>query len=280
MQIKIAIMKNFTKWAIMAVLTVIILLPGAVFGQRIQCKVNINTNRLPQDKKSKVDFLENELSNYINLYDWSDNEFKYNMNCQLEVGFSDVKSISYEDLYSANLVISNGVDLHYADKWWDFKLEQGENFSHDNVFHSFTSMVDFYVYLILAHEYDKLYVFGGDPYYTMAKNIVRDAKFAEQRYYRGWDDRADIVDNLMADNNKPYRKLIYHYYTGIYFYQNNQPENAGRHLAEGIKQLKEVPRDRLDRFYDISYANFSKALKSLKMNQQLEILNSFRKTER
>lgn len=254
---------------------VIFLASGEIFAQRVACQVKVTTEKMPQDYQAKLSFLQSQLDSYINSYDWTDNEFGYDINCQLEVAFDEVKIISYEDRYTATIIISNGVDLQYADKRWLFALAPGENLQHSSSFHPFSSLLDFYFNLLIGFEYDKLFDLGGTKYYEAAKYINESAKFSTQ-YYKGWDRRAELITDVMSDSNIPFRKLQFHYFTGYYFYQAEDPENAVPHLNRAVNLLKQIPADKLERFYELNYIYFAKALSDLKMKSENQTLDYYK----
>lgn len=246
---------------------------SSLFAQKIACQVKISLEKMPLENQQKLAFLQEELDSYINTFDWTEDEYNYDINCQLEIAFDEVKTVSYEDRYVATIIISNGVDLQFADKRWTFALSEGERLSHSASFHPFTGLIDFYLDLILGHEFDKLHDLGGDKFYDAAKILGESAKFSSQ-YYRGWDRRNVILTDLTSEGNKPYRKLLYHYNTGLYFFDSQEFDSARPHLTRAVGLLKKVEKQKLERFYDLNYHYFSQALKGLKMPAELKTLDS------
>jgi hypothetical protein len=260
--------------SIFTIIVVLFLVDGEYCnGQKISCKATVSLEKMPLENQTKLAYLQAEITDYINNYAWSDDEYQYDLNCEMEIAMDEAMRVSYEDRYSATIIISNGIDLQYSDKRWIFTLNQGERLLHSNNFHPFTSFIDFYVYLILAYEYDKLADLGGGNYYDLAKQINESAKFTTQ-YYRGWDRRNDLIAGLLSDANIPYRKLIFHYYTGYYFYEADDSVNATGHLLNAVKLLSQVPKDNLKRFLDLNYINLSRALKDLKLNNEVDYVKS------
>ena len=244
------------------------------YAQRIVCTVGVNVERLPLDSQTKLAGLQNELENYMNGFDWTENEFQYDLNCQLEVAFSEAKTISYEDRYQAAIIISNGIDLQYADKRWEFALALNEKLDHSTSFHPFTALIDFYTCLILAYEYDKLFVLGGDRYLDIAHQINESAKFNLQ-YYKGWDRRAELIAEIKSESNKDYRRLIYNYHTGMYFFKQKDNDNAVKFLNAAMNLVKRIPKEQLNRFFDVNYTDFINALKKLKAKEQAKFIEQF-----
>ncbi len=243
-----------------------------ILAQKIVCQVKVSLEKMPMENQDKLAYLQGELESYINSFEWSEDEFGYDVNCEMEIAFDEVKTVSYEDRYTATIIVSNGIDLQYADRRWIFALNEQERLVHSLSFHPFSSLIDFYLLLILGHEYDKLYDLGGQEYYDKARQISETAKFSTQ-YYRGWDRRQDLITQLTSQRMEPYRKLIFHYYTGYYFYESQEMDNARAHFNRAIVMLKQCPKEKLGRFYDLNYFYFSKALKDLKLSNELNTLD-------
>jgi hypothetical protein len=249
-------------------------LTANAFSQKIVCRIKITEEKLPLENQAKLSFLENELDNYINAYDWTEDEFGYEVNCEMEIAFEEATTTSFEDRYSASVIVSNGVDLQYADKRWIFPLAQNQRLDHSTSFNPFTSLLDFYFNLILAYEKDRYINLGGTPFLEAAKQINESAKFNSQ-YYKGWDRRTDLITDLMSQNHTIYRQLMYHYFTGIYFYQVEDWDNAKPHFTNAIRLISKIPRDRLERFFEVYRIPFTKALNDVKMTDEAKYIESF-----
>ena len=244
------------------------------FAQKIKCLIRVNIENLPIESQQNLAYLQEELDTYINNYEWTEDEFGYDINCEMELAFTERKTVSYEDRYTATIIISNGIDLLYADKRCSFALEKNESLRHSSSHHPFTAVIDFYVNLILAYEYDKLYKFGGDKYYQLCEETNINAKTVSQ-FYKGWDRRSDLLRDLKGKNNKKYRELMYNYSTGYFYFSVEKDfEQSAVYLKKAVELLKMIPSERLDRFMELNYANFKKALKRMKMNSDAQILES------
>lgn len=248
---------------------------GEAYCQKITCEVKVSLEKMPLENQEKLTFLQNELDTYINAYDWTENEYGYEVACQMEIAFDEVKIVNYEDRYTATIIVSNGVDLQFADKRWVFSMAKGERLAHSSSFGSFTGLIDFYFNLILAHEFDKLSRLGGEKYLDAAKVIGESAKFSTQ-YYKGWDRRNELAVELASENNKPYRLIQFHTFHGTYFYEEKDRENAAIHFKYAVGLLNKIPPEKLKRYYELYYITLSKALKEMKMTGELEVLNSMK----
>ncbi len=231
-----------------------------VEAQRVNAAVTANLERLPQENQNKLMGLDRVIENYLNQTDWGPDEYDYDYYVDIEVFFEKVQPVSYEDRYTARFVISNRNDAVYNDKRWDFKLDTGFQLNYSNQFDSFRSMLDFYMQMILGHEYDKVKKFGGQTHFEEARQIARNARFSSH-FFNGWDKREKLVEDYIAPENQHYRYVNFLYYTGEWlYYEERDRENAKQYLLYAIKQLDRVPEEERERFFNLNHYNFANAL--------------------
>ena len=230
---------------------------------------------MPLENQEKLSYLRDELDLYINSWNWTDDEYNYDIECELEIAFDEIRVVGYEDRYTATMIVANGVDLQYADKRWVFALQPNERLQHSSAFHPFTGFLDFYFYLLLAHEFDKLTRLGGEEYYDKALLVSESAKFSSQ-YYKGWDRRSDLIEELRKDENKPYRQCFFHFFNGYAFYKAGDGDNAKLHFQRLANQLRRVPETKRKRFYELNYLQMKKAMEKLGLERELALVNSLK----
>ena len=107
---------------------------------------------------------------------------------------------------------------------------------------SFTSVIEFYLYIILGGEYDKWGTLAGTRYFEKAKHIAEMARSGMGRFVYGWDRRLDLLEELMSDFHKPYREMVDYYFYGLSLV-NQDNEKARRNCATAIKMLDKILTD-------------------------------------
>jgi tetratricopeptide (TPR) repeat protein len=251
-----------------AFLCLVLSLP--VFGQRIAATVEVVLDKLPVENQEKLGNLQEELDRYLNRHTWCQDDYGYEVPVTVSVYFEEAKATSREDRYEARLIISNESDVQYSDYRWDFAMDPNPRLEHSTVYDSFTGMVEFYLYLILGFEFDRLEKLGGRDYFQKARDVVEQAKFG--RFIRGWDRREDILVQILSDDNVPNREMKFYYYTGTYYYQFGELEDAIKYLAKAISYFEQLPKEAMERFYSLNYHQMGTALGRLGMKDQLELL--------
>jgi len=150
------------------------------------------------------------------------------------------RSTNAEDRYAGQILIHNNYDLQFFDKRWSYTYMIENNLQHqENGLDSFTSVVDFYIYLILGGEFDKWSTLGGQVYFEKAKSIAEQAKFGMGRFIEGWDRRLDLVTYLLGDRHRPYREMVDYYFYGLSFIREDNAR-ARQHCATAISMLDKI----------------------------------------
>jgi len=223
------------------VLVFIFIMAGSTFGQRIEARVKTTLESLPIDKKEKLADFADKVEHYIN----SNSNNRCNNEWQTDV-FVDItivptdKSSGAEEKYSADFLIHNNYDQQFHDDRWTFAYQSGSTLSYnENIQDSFTSLVEFYLFMILGGEFDKWGTLAGTVYYEKARNIAEQSKFGLGRFQEGWDRRLDLVNFFLSDRHKPFREMVDYYYYGISFVKNDN-EKARKYITTAIKMLDKL----------------------------------------
>ncbi|TKJ39775.1 hypothetical protein CEE37_10890 [candidate division LCP-89 bacterium B3_LCP] len=255
---------------VLLVLATVAMLSCIAHAQRPIATVKINTEKLIQESKEKLNNLKLELETYVKEFDWSDNSKRYDIPVQIDIFFERAQTVSFEDRYDARMVLSNGTDFQASDKRWSFRYIQGTTTKQSGQFEPLTAMLDFYIYVMLAHEYDKATKLGGDDYFQKAYDIMQQSKFSEF-YSGGWKERSLYLENLMSEGNIPLRELEYFFIQAKQWLRLDNRKTGSQYLRVILMRLLEMDpeKDGLDRFYQLHHLDLARMLSSLQMRQEL-----------
>ncbi|HDQ46209.1 MAG TPA: DUF4835 family protein [bacterium] len=220
----------------------IILFAGTAIlhGQQISADVSVIIERLSLDKQQRLKNLDQEIATYLSDYDWTGEDLEPAIPVTVQIFLQDV-SASHEDRYMGTFLISNGTDIQYYDKYWRFPYKHGDPLVHlPNVYHPFTGFLDFYVYLILGGEYDKMGRLAGSPYFEKAKQISDQAMF-DANFQRGWKERAELIHYLLSEDYKPFRDMKDLFYLGLSYIEEDM-DMAQKYCEEAVAALEKIFR--------------------------------------
>ncbi len=225
------------------------------WSQRIESEVVTDLQTLPQEKQEKlVDFVD-RVRQFLDNAPWNDDPWDTPVFLNVTLRLEDM-SAGAEERYKGTIIISNSYDISFSDLRWRFAYQSGDPILYEeNNFDSFTSVMAFYVNMILGGEFDKWGTLAGTTYYEKARNIAEQSKFGLGRFIEGWDRREELVSYFLSDIHRPFREMVDYYFYGL-SYVGEDNEKARKHCATAIDMLDKI----LARDPENEYAqNFIKA---------------------
>lgn len=234
--------------------------PG--FAQDLNCQVKVTAvaKDLDVNSNSKRIFeeMEKAVFEFVNNRKWTNDIIQNNERIDCNIIINITKQVS-SDEYDATAQIQssrpvyntsyNSTLLNYIDENWSFRyvenqaLEYSDNESRSNL----TSLLAYYVYIMIGLDYDSYSPLGGTPYFEKARTVVSNASSQSGKGWKAFDgtrNRFLLVENLLDNSFKPLRETIYKYHRlGLdVMYQNI--DNGRKEIIDCLPNLQKVYRDR------------------------------------
>ncbi len=233
---------------------------NTVFAQELRCNISVNANKLTSANKNIFRSMQMDLYEFVNNKKWTKHNFANNERIECSITIQINKQIS-SDEYEATLNIQSKrpvynssyktTMLNIQDEFFRFKyqeyqtIEFAETGNKDNL----TSVIAYYVYVILGFDYDAFSPSGGTEYFERARQIVNESQNAsgtkngwrafESDYNRYW-----LVDNVLNKTYAPFRELMYVYHRKGLDAMADQLEAGRAEVAESLKLIQKVFRSR------------------------------------
>jgi hypothetical protein len=265
------------------------LLVLSAFGAKSQeINANVNVTWQPNLPITTVDeeilkTLETVANEFLNNTRWTRDEFKIEerINCSFQI---TIKQKVSNGAYSGSLLINANRPIYNAsisstminfldeDFSFVFSREQIIQYSENQFRDNLTSMLAFWVYMILGYDYDSFSLLGGTPYFTLANQISTLAVNKSA----GWSpndnqkrNRYYIIDNHLNALFEPLRRAYYNYHRmGVDLLFSN-PTEGRANILEAIKTLEAIQN-----------ANFGNVnLQIFTLAKRTEFVNIFSKAE-
>ena len=195
-------------------------------AQELNCQVIINTSQIQGSANKQIfDQLQKSIFDFVNNRKWSNDIFgsQEKINCTFQIIIN--KSLG-SDEYSASIQVESARPIYksaysstifnFQDDDFQFKFQQFSQLEfNENTFqNNLTSVLAYYVYVVLANDYDSFSPLGGTQYWQKAQQIVNNAQSANES---GWvssqsqRNRYWLVENTLQPVFKGLRDCMYEY---------------------------------------------------------------------
>ncbi len=235
-------------------------LPVLLTAAEIDARVSVNMEQLTQEQQINVGSMQSDVETYLNSTQFTDIEWE-GPAIPVDVAIFLTGGSNYK--YSARVFISAKrfiygsegatVTMKFIDEKWSFEYARNAMFSYDpNRFHEFSSLLDFYMLLIIGIDSDTYEDGSGYSIYEKAKNIVRLGNAENANGYQTYSQPGDftrynLVNELTDPTYDPFKTLMFEYYVdGLDQMAVNKEEALGV-LAEIISDMAEFKKQKLIR---------------------------------
>lgn len=234
-------------------------------------EVSVDLQRLPEEARNKLVGIDSVLTQFLRdtRHPWNRDDGGYDLPIQVNVYFTEYSPNPLEDKYKANLIITNKRDARFEDKRWEFGMRTPYTPGQAS-FDPFMSVIEYYVWLLIANEEDKYEKLGGNRYFDKARSVQLSS--TSSIYYTGWDKRSDLLRELSDDGNNTYREFLFFYFTGLYYDENGAYDDSKAYLHYALLRLDALPIDRRNQILEAEHTSLATALKDCQYDRGIEVL--------
>ena len=147
-------------------------------GQELNCRVEVNTSRLEGTNKSVFETLQDAINEYVNSNKWTNSQFSPNERIECSMFFDITEYDQAQGRMSGTLQVQSlrpvynssytSTLINFRDTHVEFNYLEGEPLVYNEAAmeSQLTQILNYYIYLILAVDFDSFSLHGGDPYYS------------------------------------------------------------------------------------------------------------------
>jgi len=163
----------------------------------------------------------------------------------------------------------------FMDRDLKFNYVEGQPLDFSDVAHlsNLTSIIAFYIYIILGLDYDSFSLNGGTPFFQKAETIVTNAQQSSERGWKAYEgnyrNRYWLIQNLLDDRYRGVREFTYKYYRLGLDRMSSRPNEARADIVENLKLLQDVYRRKPD-----PYTFLLQVVFDAKSNEWVDILSN------
>jgi uncharacterized protein DUF4835 len=230
-----------------------------IFAQEMEFTININTPKLQTTDPKVFESLKQGMSDFLNNQKWTSDVFdpKERIKCNIQMTIKDELAAN---TFSADFAIqavrpvygSNYETpiLSHVDKDLSFVYEQFQplQYTKNSYSDNLTSFLSFYVFIILGMDYDSYSLYGGEPYFQAANDILTTIPPTAASAFPGWRsldgnrNRYWIIENLLNPKVRDLRQAMYDYHRQSLDLMADNPETGRAIMLQALETISKVNR--------------------------------------
>ena len=237
-----------------------LLFAASVSAQELRCNITLNTTQVQGSNRSVIDALQTALHEFVNTRVWTNNVFAPEERIESNMMLNITSIVGNEftgtlTVQSRRPVFNSGYTttmINFQDRDIRFTYIEGQplEFSEVAFTSNLTSIIAYYVYIIIGLDFDSFSLLGGTPYFRMAETIVTNAQQSGERGWRpnegNFRNRYWLVQNLLDERYRPVREFSYRYYRLGLDRMSSRPNEARSDIADYLVLLQNVHRRQPD----------------------------------
>lgn len=225
------------------------------WSQELNVTVKINVQKLQTADPRIFETLEQAVAEFLNNTKWTDDVFDVSerINCNLLItlqkelsptSFSaDLAVQASRPVYGSNYetALFNHIDRDVVFTYEQFQpLQYSKNSFNDNL----SSVLAFYAFTILGLDYDSFGLYGGEPYFLAAQDIVntvpQSGEYSGWRSTEGNRNRFWIAENMLSPRMRLLRQAMYAYHRQALDIMHEDVAKGRSIMAEALENVLKV----------------------------------------
>ena len=227
------------------------------FSQELICNIMVNSNQVQTSDRQIFQSLQKSLYEFVNNTKWTDTkiENEERIDCSIMINIS--KMIS-NDVFEGTLQIQSkrpiygtsyqSTILNYQDQNFKFQFQEFQplEFTVNTHLDNLTSVIAFYINIILALDFSSFSEDGGMEYIGRAQKIVNNAQNAPEKGWKAFEsdrNRYWLAYDLADPRYSSFQSSLYAYHRLGLDKLSEEPDDARFEITEALESLKSIYRE-------------------------------------
>ncbi len=236
-------------------IVIIFLLAGfSNYSQELNCVVNVNARQIEGSERTMFMEMQKAIFQLVNGRKWTNDDYKSHerIDCSILINLEErLGSNEYRgniQVQASRPVFNTSYKtpiMNIRDEDFVIRYNQFEPLQYNEGQYSgeLTTVIAFYVYMILAYDYDSFAPEGGSPYFQQALRLVNAAQSSASPGWKAFEDQSNrywLVENALSARFKPMRKMYYQYHREGFDIMQQDMDRARKQITQSLKDLRAV----------------------------------------
>jgi len=269
------------------------LLSFSVSAQELLCNVRVNSSQVQTSDRKVFQTLQTAIYEFINNTKWTSTtiENEERIECTILINIS--KKISNDEFEGSIQIQStrpiygtsyksplfNFIDNNFRFKYLEY---QSLEFSETTHISNLTSVLAFYINIIIGLDFATFSEEGGNEYFNIAQRIINNAQNARETGWKAFEsdkNRYWLAHDLLDQRYEDYHMCMYRYHRMGLDILAEEPEDARYEITEALESLKSIYRENasafiLQLFFDAKSDEITKIYSEAYPNEQARIIKT------
>lgn len=234
-----------------------------VRAQELKATVKVVAQKVTDVDPTIFTALESSVNQFLNNTRWTSDVFspEERIECSFLINITDARS---QESFVADLTVGSRRPVYgsaffctmFNHKDLDFNFTyvpfQPMEFSETSFLNNLTSVLSFYVYIILGLDYDSFSPEGGTIYFNRANQIVQNAQQASEPGWRSIDragrNRFTLSEEILNPAFRNFRTFQYKYHREAFDHFYNDFEKSRAKAVEALLGIEDIFKQRPNAF--------------------------------
>ena len=238
------------------------LLPFIANTQELLCNVRVNSSQIQTSDRKVFQTMQKEIYEFINNKIWTSTKIENEERIECTIMINITKKIS-NDQYEGSIQIQSTRPIfgtsykstlfNYLDNNLKFRYLEYQSLEFSDAVHTsnLTSVLAFYVNIILGLDFATFSEEGGNEYFGIAQRIVTNAQNAPEPGWKAFEsdkNRYWLTHDLLDSKYSDFHTTLYRYHREGLDKLAEEPEDARFEITEALENLKSIYRENSSAF--------------------------------
>ncbi len=263
-------------------------------GQELNCQVSISTPGMSETERQVMQTLRADLREFINETNWTGYQFETRERIEASIQITIEERLGGDE-YRASIQIQSRRPIYntaydsplfnHRDRDVQFRYREHQPLEYaDNAFLSnLTSLIAYYVYIIIGFDFDTFSQMGGTPYFEKAQQIVNLAQNTPERGWKSFESQRNrywLIENIMNNRYRQMRQAMYTYHRLGFDTMTDNIDLGRAEVLVALENLQTAHRERPNTFLmqiimttkSDEFVNLFGGAPAMEQNKAIEIL--------
>lgn len=235
-----------------------IIISFSAYAQELNFQVSVSTPGMSETERQIMQTLRGDLREFINQTNWTNYQFETRERIEASIQIT-IEERMGGDEYRANIQVQSRRPIfntsyhspifNHRDRDVQFRYREHDplEFAENAHLSNLTSLIAYYVYIVIGFDFDTFAPLGGTPYFEKAQQIVNQAQNAPEVGWKSFESQRNrywLIENIMNTRYRPIRQAMYTYHRLGFDTMTGNIDLGRSEVLSALEMLQRAHRER------------------------------------